>query len=158
MPLSRFCYYRSMRVFREIVYNKDYIISLYAGDKLQESILRFCKEYSIASASYTGIGAVSNVTMAVYDIPQKKYTTKVFSSDYELVSLVGNISSIYNRDSSDTLFAHSHASICGEDYVCYGGHLVEAEVYAVTEILLRSYKETFIRKKDEYTGLNILVP
>ncbi len=145
-----------MRTLHSLSPDKDYVLSLYAGDAVQESITAFCKEQRIVSASYTAIGAVTNVIMAVYDVPSKTYTKKSFYEAYELVSLVGNISTIGNEAEGDGLFAHSHASISGEDFVCYGGHLMEAEVYAVVEVFFKTYTQGLVRKKDAYTGLNIL--
>lgn len=135
---------------------KNYVIYIEKGEKINESIEAFCISHNIVHASYTGIGAITNVEIARYNSATKSYISKSFSDEYELISLVGNFGYIKNNDDKDRGFAHTHISFSNNDFQCYGGHLNEGEILAVGEIYITAYSKALIRSFDEHIGLNTM--
>lgn len=135
---------------------QSYILYLQRGEKVNAGIENFCKEQNIVCASFTGIGAISNVEVAQYQFDKKEYHQKTFPGNYELISLVGNFGYIRNNNDEDKCFAHTHVSFTDLDYKCWGGHLIETEVCAVVEIRITAYQNKLFRSFDENIGLNTL--
>ncbi len=145
-----------MKIQKRIRVHESFVLALHVGDKIQESLVSFCKEQGIRAASYSGIGAVRNVEIGQYDGNIKSYRTKSFTKTYELSSLTGNIALAHQDDGREELFAHTHVTFTDEEFRVYGGHLFEAEVYAVAELFIHCFEGDLHRRMDEVTGLRIL--
>ena len=59
------------------------------------------------------------------------YVKKVFDSDYELISLIGNVSLVDNKP-----FIHTHISFSDTEFKAFGGHLFDAKVIAAAEFCI----------------------
>lgn len=138
-------------------HQKYYLLYLEKGDKINESIEDFCQSHNIAHASFTGIGAITNIDLAQYQTKEKTYSHNYFDSTHELVSLIGNFSYIKNDNEQDRWFAHTHISISNKEAITFGGHLFEAEVAAVVEIYLTAYEKPLLRKYNDDIGLNTML-
>ena len=132
-----------------------HIVILERGQKLMQSLTDYCRERNINGASLTGLGAVSDVDLGYYDLPSKTYLRKVFTEEYELVSMIGNVS--YKDDPEKTgTFVHAHVQISDREYQCLGGHLFEATVAVTAEISLQVLPTKLIRNFDSCTGLYLI--
>ena len=73
--------------------NKIYL-SIDKHEYVNLSLLKVCKENNLNFAWINGIGAILNPEIGYFDIENKDYRKKKFSGDFELVSLVGNMTPI----------------------------------------------------------------
>ncbi len=149
-----------MKVEKKLIPKETYMLALHVGDKVQAAIEAFCQSKNIRAASFSGIGAICNVDVGEYNRPTKSYTNKKYEGGYELTSIIGNVGIVKNEGEDEKLFVHSHINFTDKTKDCtvFGGHLFEAEVYAVVELFIQVYEGTFFRSKDTITNLNILQP
>lgn len=120
------------------------------GEDLFESLSTIIEEYGIESGIVlTGIGMLRNFVLGYFD--GEVYQKKEFKDACELVSLQGSITT-----EKETVI-HLHASLAEESNNVVGGHLFQAEVCMLNEIVLRRLNDlTLIRKENPVTGLKEL--
>jgi len=129
-----------------------YVVLLEKGDKIIEKLTEFCAKKKIKSGYFSGIGGASEIEVAYYDTREKKYHSKAFGSPpFEIVSLTGNVSL-----SGWKIKIHSHVVFSDSKFRVFGGHLNEAAVSPMCEIIFTPLKAKLKRKKDEATGLFFL--
>jgi hypothetical protein len=129
-----------------------YVILLEKGDRIIERLTQFCTKEKINSGHLSGIGGVAKVEVAYYGILDKKYHPRVFDKPpYEVVSLKGNVSI-----SEGKIKIHAHITLSDSQFRAFGGHLNEATVFPMCEIIFRPLKDKLERKKDAETGLMFL--
>ena len=137
-------------------YGDSIYVRFNRGDEIIKGIMEICKKEKILSATYSGIGCCSEVTIASY-IPEKNdFFEHRKKGVLELVSLNGNISA----DDNDQIYHHTHAlfSYHNEEYKLdsIGGHLIKNTVLYTAEIEIRPVKNGVIRRKnDEITGITV---
>ena len=132
-------------------YVKDgdhFLISIEKNDDVIESILSVVKKGNLHSASISGIGAVKDVTLGIYNTSEKKYDQKHFPGNYELVSCLGNVS-----EKNGKMFVHAHVIMNGPDYRTIGGHLFSAKIAAVGEFVLQPFNTKIVREMNDDVGL-----
>ncbi len=129
-----------------------YLLALYRGDYLVASVEQFCQKEKIKNGFFVGLGAVDEVELAHYSVAKKKYSAKKFHQPLEMISLVGNVFSQEKKD----LVIHSHAIFGRKDLRTLGGHLVEAKIAGVGEIIFFPLKSRIKKEFDSKTGLKIL--
>ncbi len=132
--------------------NDYYLLALYRGDYLVASIKQFCQEEKIKNGFFIGLGAVDEVELAHYSVVGKKYSAKKFSEPLEMVSLLGNVF----LEKEEGLIIHSHAIFGKKDFQSLGGHLVEAKIAGVGEIIFFPLKNEIKKEYDKETGLKII--
>lgn len=121
------------------------------GNKIVESLVNFCQKQNIKGAWISGLGAVSSVNLALYDLENKNYIKKEIVESLEIASLVGNIGTLNGK-----VVAHIHGVFSNKDMVAYAGHLEEATVSATCEIKIEILDIELTRKHNEEIGLNII--
>ena len=121
------------------------------GEKVVKSILAFCSSNNIEGAWITGIGALSEASLASYDLENKNYIKKTLKGSLEICSLVGNIG-IKDKEQ----IAHIHVVLSDDKMAAFGGHLDEATVAATCEIKVEIFDHPIVRKFDEEIGLNLI--
>ncbi len=127
------------------------IIYIEQGEPIMHTLIQFCKDNEIQNGQISGIGAINEVELGVYDLMNKKYLRQFFKENFELVSFQGNISL-----KDDTPFIHAHITIADHHFNVKGGHLFEAKVAAVGEFILRIIDTTVAREMDSNIGLPTL--
>lgn len=127
------------------------IAKINKGKKIVDSIIKFCQENNIISAWITGIGAISNVKLAFYDLSKKTFIKKELKQELEIVSLSGNIGLLKKKH-----IAHIHIALSDKKMNTFGGHLEEATVAATCEVKLEIFDQPIIRKYDPEIGLNLI--
>ena len=95
-----------------------------------------------------GIGALENPEIGYYSIKDKKYHRKQFTGEFELTSLIGNITMKEGNP-----FAHTHITFSDTDYQVYGGHLFDAKITAAGEFLIQIGTEGITREMNHSIGL-----
>ena len=128
-----------------------YVLLLLEGEKLIDSVTKFCSGKSITAATFTAIGAVREVELGFYSLAEKEYRWKKAEAELEVDNITGNIALLDGE-----LVAHAHATVSDNEMHAFGGHLKEAIVGASCEVFLTPLQGKLERKHDEKTGLNLL--
>jgi hypothetical protein len=136
---------------RATVQDRHFTIRLSRGEKVMDSLTRFCEEEGIQSGVVSAVGAVKNTEMGYYDLQKREYFFKTYLDDMEVVSMTGNVALVENKP-----FLHVHAVLSDTDNTAHGGHLKEAEVAVTLEVQLVSLAGSVERKLDESIGLKLL--
>jgi len=127
------------------------LVRIEVGEKLPDALVELAKVRGWGSASILGLGAVKGVTLAYYDLPNRKYVNHPVDGIVELVSLVGNLA-IFNG----APIWHLHCSVADEHGSLKGGHLVTLEVAVTVECWIHPGDQPVTRRYDEAAGLNLL--
>ena len=130
--------------------NDRLFISLQTGDELVTSITDVLIKEKINSGLINGIGAINKVELGFYNLELKEYNKKLFSKDYELTSLMGNITL-----KDDNPFIHVHINISDDNFNVFGGHLFSAFTAASAEIIILLNDENIRRELDKDVGLSL---
>ena len=130
---------------------EGFFIRLDRGEEVIGTLTEFAKKRGLLAGFIQGIGGIGNVTLGYFDREEKKYTKKTLAGNFELVSLLGNISLL-----RDEPFIHAHAVVSGPDFGALSGHLFSAEITLTGEFLLRPISRGIQRHPDPETGLNLL--
>ena len=134
--------------FKQI--KNKYFLTLLKGEKIIETLLKFLKEQNIKAGFFNGLGAISHVILANYNLETKEYIEKEFEGQREIVSFHGNLSMMDNEP-----YVHAHMAVGDDDMNMKGGHCKEAIVAATCEIVLIDLDIDISRYKDEEIGLNL---
>jgi uncharacterized protein len=127
------------------------VVRLDKGEEIIECVKRICQENNILLASISGIGAVNKINIGFFIQSTKEYRTKEISGSMEITSLSGTISQL-----TDRVYTHLHATLTGEDYKAFGGHLNEAWVGATCELVLVIIDGRVDREFSPEIGLNLI--
>lgn len=131
--------------------SKHCMIRLMLGEPILETLKDFATQEGIKAGIFYAIGAASDITIAYYDLSEKKYIDKVFSGTWEVVSMTGNIARL-----NDDIFLHAHAVFSDPEMNCKGGHVKSANAGPTLEVFLTSLSAPMERLPDDAIGLNLL--
>ncbi len=123
-------------------------LTLAPGDAVMESLTNAAITNKLESGWISGIGAISGAEIGMFDIYKKEYKRKVFTGEYELVSLQGNISI---KDGAP--FVHAHIVFSDENYQTYSGHLFNTTISAAGEFVIHPGTRKIPREMNEKVGL-----
>lgn len=126
-----------------------FVLVLKKGEEVSNGILNCLQKAKVKAASFTGIGALANPTLAYFDVKQKKYQDKQLNGIYELVSLVGNMTTLQGQT-----MTHIHVGLGTNQYGMIAGHLQQATIGVTGEITVTPFGSEIIRKADD--GLNLI--
>ena len=126
-------------------------VRLDVGEEISEQLKKVCKEHGIKAGSVTGIGAIKDAVLGVYDIELKKYNENHFDSFMEICNLSGNVSEMNGET-----YLHLHATLAGEKGRVFGGHMINAVIGATAEIFITVLDGEIGRKHIGELGINIL--
>ena len=120
------------------------------GEEILEELKKIALAEDIRLAHISALGAVGDFTVGVFHTAEKQYHARRFTGDWEIVSLVGNITQMDGE-----YYAHLHMSAGGADGSVVGGHLNRAIVSATCEMFITVLNGTVERRFDGDTGLNL---
>jgi len=135
------------RLFEDTV-----LVRLDKGDRIAESLLKVAKKEGIALATISGIGAVDEMEVGVFDLDTSTYDRYLYHGNHEINALVGNLTT---KDGENYL--HLHITATGESGMVVGGHLFEGTVSLTAEIFVQKVKGAVDRKFDGVLGINRIV-
>tara|TARA_B100000029_G_scaffold463079_1_gene496105 strand:+ start:1243 stop:1674 length:432 start_codon:yes stop_codon:yes gene_type:complete len=118
------------------------LVVLEKGDEILESIYTVVNQTGIKFGWINGIGAAENIILGSYPLKLKDYIKKEFGGEFELTSLMGNIST-----KNETPFVHIHANISDDECNAYGGHLFYGIITATAELII-SPSNFFVNRKE----------
>lgn len=133
--------------FKEI--DETYFLRFEKGEEFIRTLKDFCRRQKIEAGFFTGLGAVDDIDLGLYDINEKKYYAKTLKDMFEVVSLNGNISTM-----KDESYIHAHAVVSDKELKTYGGHLSRAVVSATLEVVVCPSNGTVGRFFNQDIGLN----
>jgi predicted DNA-binding protein with PD1-like motif len=123
-----------------------HILQLMRGEEVIECLERYAREAGITAASIQGIGAASEITAGAYDFEAGRFNDHTWKGNYEINSILGNISMDQGK-----AIAHIHLAASDKDGVGAGGHLQRAVISVTAEIFLDAYDAPITREYDAET-------
>ena len=133
-------------------YGSTIVVRLDKGDEIARSLLEVAKKEKCGFASLTGIGAVDDFEVGIFDLEKGSYNRIRYTGDYEINALVGNLTT---KDGKPYL--HVHITCTGNDGNVVGGHLFEGKISLTGEIFIQVVAGVADRKFDETVGINKIV-
>jgi len=130
---------------------KIYALIFDKGDEVVKELTAFAKEHRLASAHFTAIGALSQVTLGYFDRARKDYTKIPIPEQVEVLSLVGDIA---RQDGAPKV--HAHVVVGKADGTAHGGHLLDARVWPTLELVLTESPRVLARVSDRDSGLALI--
>ncbi len=131
--------------------NDTYVLRFDKGEEVIAGLVAFAKENELTAGVFNAIGACSEVTLAFYDLENKKYLDHTISEDHEIVSVTGNISRM-----DENPIIHAHGVFSDRNMTTRGGHIKAITVSATCEVTITELIGNLTREFDEETGLNLL--
>lgn len=121
------------------------------GEELMATLKKACEENGIKSGFISGIGGSDDLEIACFSLEKKMYVPKKFTGNYEVTSLVGDISTLDSE-----IYLHVHITIGDSDYKIHGGHLISAVISLTAEVVVDIADAEFKRELNEKLGINLL--
>ena len=132
-------------------FGNKWVVSINIGEEVVETLKKFCKDNNIKLGTISGIGAVKKATIGFYNLETKKYYPKELNGDYEITSLLGNISTMNGE-----VYLHLHINLADSTYNTFGGHLNSAVIGGAGEFIIEEIDGEVERGFNEEVGLNLL--
>lgn len=138
--------------FEDKIMKKDCSFSIFPiphAEKINEFLLKYHKVKN--GGIILGIGALKDPIIAFYNPKKKKYIQKKFKGQFEMTSLIGNVTFFKGKP-----LLHLHVNLSNSKFQTFSGHLVEAQVSGTCEIVFFPFKRRILKEIDPKTGLKIL--
>lgn len=120
-------------------------------DEIVQTITKVCSENNVKLASITGIGAVNEATIGLFNPTTREYHSMQFKKDMEIAGLAGNVSRM-----NDEVYIHAHITLTDSSYNAIGGHLSYAKVSCTAELIIDVIDGEVNRSFNDEVGLNLL--
>ena len=134
---------------------KSDIVRIDRGEEVLDKLNEFVKETDIKSATITGIGASSEVELGVYSVKNRKYIKNKYEGEFEILSLIGNIS----QDGEEP-YIHLHIMISDGFAqgagITVGGPLNKCIISGTCELRIDECENAYQRRVDDETGIKII--
>lgn len=127
------------------------LFRLATGSQLPDALVELAATQNWISAVCSGIGGVSEVKLAYYDLPTQSYLAFDVDGIVELVSLTGNLTELDGKH-----FWHLHAVVADRNGRTYGGHLISCTVALTVEVAVWPMQKVYTRTLEASTGLRLL--
>ena len=128
-----------------------YLLRLETGEDIPASILSYAKRSGLSAATITGLGAVKNPKVGIYNPDSKQYDPQTLDGYFEVLSFTGNLALV-----DDAPFLHAHVAMSDREMKAYGGHFLGGTCGATFELTVVTYAAKLRRELDEATGLKLL--
>ena len=123
-------------------------MTLAKGDNINKTFESFAEVKGIGCAWLNGIGALENPEIGYYSLEDKAYHRKTFKGEYELTSLIGNITLKEGKP-----FSHTHITFSDTEFRVFGGHLFNANITAAGEFIMQFGSDEINREMNTGIGL-----
>ena len=80
------------------VYGNDVVLRIQKGEEILTCLKEVCEKEHITLGSVTGLGAVGEVTLGVFNRENFAYEKQTYTGDMEIASCVGNISTMEGKN------------------------------------------------------------
>ena len=127
------------------------VLRIDRGEDIVEKLKELCELENISLGSISGIGAVMETEIGIFNVKTQQYFSKTIKGLFEVSNLSGNISKMNGET-----YLHLHITIGDvKKNEVYAGHLNKAVVGATAEIIVIVIDGEVDRRKDETVGLNL---
>jgi len=123
-------------------------MTLAKGDNINRTFESFAEVKGVGCAWLNGIGALENPEIGYYSLKDKFYYRKIFKGEYELTSLMGNITLKEGKP-----FSHTHITFSDTEFRVFGGHLFNANITAAGEFIMQFGSDEMNREMNAAIGL-----
>ncbi|OGH00991.1 MAG: hypothetical protein A2600_00985 [Candidatus Lambdaproteobacteria bacterium RIFOXYD1_FULL_56_27] len=123
-------------------------VSLEPGEAVQGSLVALATELGLGAAWVQGIGVIDRLELGFYQRETRDYKTQRFDGDFEVLTLVGNLST-----KEGAPFLHLHGSFSGPDFLVRGGHFLGGQVSVSAEFVLQPSSLPIQRKYSPQSNL-----
>ena len=123
-------------------------MTLAKGDNINKTFESFAEVNGVGCAWLNGIGALENPEIGYYSLEDKSYHRKTFKGEYELTSLIGNITLKEGKP-----FSHTHITFSDTEFRVFGGHLFNANITAAGEFIMQFGSDEINREMNAEIGL-----
>ncbi|MDF2502625.1 MULTISPECIES: PPC domain-containing DNA-binding protein [Clostridium] len=131
--------------------DNKWILRIDKGEEIISTLKKFSKDNNIKCGFISGIGAVNKIRLGVFGIEKKAYNLRDFSGDFEVTSLIGNITTT----DDDDIYVHLHATIADIQCNAHAGHVKSAYVSITSEIVIDEVDTIVGRDKEPDLKINI---
>ena len=125
------------------------ILRIDRDEYVNKTILDVANFYNLKFGWINGLGAIMDPELGYYDLENKEYIKKKIIGEFELTSLIGNITL-----KDDNLFVHSHITFSDINFNAYGGHLFDCKIAVAGEFIILKSPMEIDRRYDEEIGLH----
>lgn len=133
------------------VYGNDIFLRIQKGEEILTCLQEVCEKEQIVLGSLTGLGAVEEVALGVFNREKFAYEKQTYTGDMEIASCVGNISTMEGKT-----YLHVHMVVGNvTEGICHAGHLNRAVVSLTGEFILHKIEGTVEREYSPEVGLNL---
>ena len=132
-------------------YDNAIVLRLDPNEDIVQSLLHLAAKEDIALAIISGLGAIDDFTVGVFDTKKKIYHSNHFEGAFEIVSLTGTLTRQEGKP-----YLHVHLSAGDKDGKVFGGHLNSANVSATAEIVVSLIPGAVEREFSDTIGLNLM--
>ena len=134
-------------------FGEKLVLRVDRGEDIVAKLKELCSLENISLGSVSGIGAVMETEIGIFNVDTKEYFSKTVEGLYEVSNLTGNISQMNGET-----YLHLHITIGDvKKNEVYAGHLNRAVVGATAEIIISVINGQVDRQKDENIGLNLFI-
>jgi predicted DNA-binding protein with PD1-like motif len=123
-----------------------------AGEEVVGGMQEFIQSQDVTAAEFTGLGAMSDVVLGYFDWDRKTYKRIPITEQVEVVSFLGNVA--LGEDGRPSL--HPHVVVAKADGTAHGGHLMQAHIRPILEVVLTESPTYLQRRKDPESGLSLI--
>ena len=123
-------------------------MTLAKGDNINKTFESFAEVKGVGCAWLNGIGALENPEIGYYSLEDKSYYRKTFKGEYELTSLIGNITLKEGKP-----FSHTHITFSDTEFRVFGGHLFNANITAAGEFIMQFSSDEINHEMNAEIGL-----
>ena len=123
-------------------------MTLAKGDNINKTFESFAEVKGVGCAWLNGIGALENPEIGYYSLEDRSYYRKTFKGEYELTSLIGNITLKEGKP-----FSHTHITFSDTEFKVFGGHLFNANITAAGEFIMQFGSDEINREMNAEIGL-----
>lgn len=137
---------------KKILVNENtYVLRFDKDEEVIAGLLAFAEKEKITAATFSAIGASSQVVLAYYDLEKKAYHDQTLYEDMEILSVTGNIGQMEGK-----VMIHAHGIFGDSELQTHGGHCKAIKVSATCEVTISCLDGELNRAFDPDTGLNLL--
>ena len=127
------------------------VVRLDPDEEILTQLTALAEAEQIELAEISGLGALKELEICVFDTKAKVYYNNTYTEAMELLCLTGTITRMDGKP-----YLHLHATAGDGTGKAVGGHLKRAVISATGEILIRMVAGQVGRKYSETIGLNLL--
>jgi uncharacterized protein len=131
-----------------------FVLMFEKGDELVSGLEDFARKNKVLGGQVNATGNLSSVTFGSFDSKQKRYNkTQEIRGPLQVLSLTGDIAHDKGRPR-----LVCHVVVAKEDGSVLGGHVMQAHVQQLLEVVVVEASQFYQRQYDRESGLALLRP